>query len=358
MGAPLSKGALTPRAIILLAIAAVVLGSATLHRLVFADLPGPLFEFAGETMGTTFVVKVAAESLAPEDHEGIATRLRERLAELNGALSNWDPDSEVSRLNAHQSTDPFPVGEDLDRVLGTAWEVSEASGGAFDATVRPLVQAWGFGDNARVPGGPSAVELGRLRERVGYQRVSLLAGEVTKSRPDVVVDLSAIAKGYAVDALSRELSLQGYEDHLVEIGGEITASGRRPDGSPWRLAIEQPDVMGREVHRVLEVSDLGMATSGDYRTYYEQDGVRISHTIDPRTGYPIGHGLASVTVLHPEAMVADAWATALNVQGPEAGYRLATFLELPAYFIIRRSDGTFETRATPTFPASGPVREP
>jgi thiamine biosynthesis lipoprotein len=186
---------------------------------------------------------------------------------------------------------------------------------------------------------------------VGWQRLRIVDGAVVKARPDLVVDLSGIAKGYGVDAVSRELSSMGYGDHLVEIGGELQARGQRPDGTAWRVAIEEPDAEGRAVHRVLTLSDRGMATSGDYRNYYEQDGVRISHTIDPRDGRPIRHALASVTVLHPEAMYADAWATALDVLGPEAGFDLARERGMAAYFIVRGEGATFTTRVTPAFEA-------
>jgi thiamine biosynthesis lipoprotein len=350
MGAPLVKGGLTRRAIVLLVIALVVLSAASLHRLVFAELPGPVFEFSGETMGTNFLVKVAAASMSRDEHAVVASTVTARLAAVNALMSTWDPDSELSRFNRYASTDAFPVSGETLRVLAAAREVSEQSGGAFDVTIRPLVQVWGFGDGARVPGGPDPGELSRLRERVGWQRVELGVGSLSKSRPDVVCDLSAIAKGYAVDAVSGDLVRLGYRSHLVEVGGELRARGHKPNGSPWRVAIEVPEASGRRaVHRAVPLVDRAMATSGDYRNYYEQDGVRISHTIDPRSGHPIRHGLASVTVIHEQAMFADAWATALNVLGPEEGFQLAVERGLAGYFIVREKDGTFGTRATPAF---------
>lgn len=349
MGAPLVQRGLTRRVRVMLAVALLVLAAATVHRLLFADLPGPIFEFAGPTMGTTFVVKVAAPSMSPGTHEEIARTLTDRLKRVNGMMSTWDPDSEISRFNRHAGTDPFPVSPETARVMAVAREVSERSGGAFDVTVRPLVQAWGFGEGAKVPGGPSEEELAALRERVGWRRVRVGADgrSLVKTRPDVTCDLSAIAKGYAVDALSDDLLRLGFRDHLVEVGGELRARGRKPGGEPWRVAIETPrSEGGRSVFDVLLLDDLGMATSGDYRNYYERDGVRISHTIDPRDGRPIRHGLASVTVLHPETMWADAWATALDVLGPEAGFDRAEAEGLPAYFIVREPGGGFESRET------------
>ena len=352
MSSPLVKGGLTTRAKALLVIAVVVLTAASLHRLYWADLPGPIFEFSGPTMGTTFLVKVAAEDLSQEEHAEIARVIRERLVAVNAGLSNWDPGSEISRFNRHASIEPFRASRELLKVVGASLEVSEASGGAFDITIRPLVQAWGFGDGARISREPTPAELRLLLERVGWQRIRLQGGALAKSDPRLECDVSAIAKGYGVDAVSEDLVRLGYPEHLVEIGGELRGRGRKLDGSPWRVAIEVPEPEGqRRVHDVVPLVESGMATSGDYRNYYEQDGLRISHTIDPRDGRPIGHALASVTVLADEAMRADAWATALNVLGPEAGYALAEERALAAYFIIREKDGTFGNRETPAFTA-------
>ena len=352
MSSPLVRGGLTTRAKALLVIALVILTAASLHRLYWADLPGPIFEFSGPTMGTTFLVKVAAEDLSQEEHAEIARVIRERLVAVNGRMSNWDPGSEISRFNGHASMEPFRASRELSNVIAASLEVSEASGGAFDITIRPLVQAWGFGDGARITGGPNAAEIELLLERVGWWRVRVQGEALVKSQPGVECDLSAIAKGYGVDAVSEDLVRLGYPEHLVEIGGELRGRGRKLDGSPWRVAIEVPEPESRRsVHEVVPLAGWGMATSGDYRNYYERDGLRISHTIDPRDGRPIRHALASVTVLAGEAMWADAWATALNVLGPEAGYALAEERALAAYFIIREKDGTFGSRETPAFTA-------
>ena len=190
-----------------------------------------------------------------------------------------------------------------------------------------------------------------MRPLVGFERIEIdpSAGTLTKTLAGVTCDLSAIAKGYAVDRVAAALRELGHGDFLVEVGGEVRAQGRRPDGSFWRVAIETPDSNARSVFEVVSLHDLALATSGDYRNYYEVDGRRISHTIDPRTGHPIEHALASVSVLHSDAVHADALATALDVLGPEAGYALAQREGLAAYFIVRREDGSFAPRATPAF---------
>ena len=189
--------------------------------------------------------------------------------------------------------------------------------------------------------------------RTGYEKLEyrLDPPALRKLHPELTIDLSALAKGYGVDVLAEYLEEVGVQDYMVEIGGEIRARGTNPDGQVWRIGIEKPEPGGqRSVYEALPLEDLGMATSGDYRNYYELDGERLSHTIDPRTGRPITHKLASVTVLHEECAFADAYATALNVLGPERGYELAVSLKLPALFIVRVDD-RFEEKATPAFQA-------
>ena len=174
---------------------------------------------------------------------------------------------------------------------------------------------------------------------------------LTKRHPEVAADLSAVAKGHAADRVAQRLVAAGFDGFLVEVGGELRARGLRPDGTPWRVAIEEPVFEGRSIHRVLALEDHAIATSGDYRNYRETaDGIRVTHTIDPRTARPITHGLASVTVIHREAAWADAWATALNVLGPDEGYLLAERESLAATFIVRDGDG-FEARSTPALDA-------
>ena len=353
---PPGQAAVSRRTATLLLVSLLLLGIASWHRLYLAALPGPIFEFAGDTMGTRFLVKVAAPEMSRADYETIATAIRRRLDSVTSLMSTWEPESELSRFNRHAASTPFPISQDSLRVFEAAREVSELSGGAFDVTVAPLVQAWGFGARARVPGGPSDPELVQLRARVGWHRVRIdsEARTLSKAHPETVCDLSAIAKGYAVDRVALDLEQLGYRSHLVEIGGELRAGEPKLGGEPWRVAIETPTETAsgrRQVHQTIGLRDIGMATSGDYRSYYLKDGKHLSHTVDPRSGRPIQHALASVTVLHPEAMYADALATALNVLGPVAGYALAQDLGLPAHFIIREADGTFTFRETEPFTA-------
>ena len=309
-------------------------------------------------MGTTWSVKIAAADLSRDTERALAREIAETLARLDDLLSTWNPESELSRLNRSEGGVPFPVSPETLAVFEVAWEVSELTGGAFDATVGPLVAAWGFGAGATTRKAPSAYEIASLRSRIGFRNVKIHAeaSAVEKTSAEVVCDLSAVAKGFAVDEVARALSARGQQNFLVEIGGELRARGANLDGSPWRVAIEEPALARRSIHRIVELRDLAMATSGDYRNYYEAQGLRISHIIDPRTARPIAHALASVTVLHRDAAHADALATALSVLGPVEGYRLAEARGIAAYFIVRENasasanqDADFSARMTKGF---------
>lgn len=341
---------ITPRVVLVLATLAALLAALSVHRLQCGGVVGPYVAFSGRSMGTTYEVKVARHDLSPDDMREVGAAIEHTLERVNALMSTWRDDSEISRFNAHTSTAPFAVDDETARVIAAALEVSRKSGGAFDVTVGPLVEAWGFG-RTEIEFVPDEEQITALRARVGWQKLSLDPSDssLSKTVPDLEADLSALAKGYGVDAVAEALEVIGQTAYLVEIGGELRARGERLDGRPFRVAIEEPIIDDRRIHRVIELRDIAMATSGDYRNWIDVDGLRLSHTLDPRTGRPITHDLASVTVLHPQAMWADAWATALNVLGPDAGYELARREGLPAYFIVRTGEGGFESRATPAF---------
>jgi thiamine biosynthesis lipoprotein len=236
--------------------------------------------------------------------------------------------------------------------VDAAARLSRESAGAFDVTVGPLVNLWGFGPQAGAapahPAVPGDEALARARQRVGFDKLEVrLDPPALRKEAELYVDLSAIAKGHGVDRVAGRLVSAGCSDLLVDVGGEVRAIGRNPGGRVWRVGVETPDpAQLGGVERVLVLDHVAAATSGDYRNYVEVDGQRYSHTIDPRTGRPVSHGLASVTVLHASAMWADGYATALDVLGPEAGFELAERLGLPALFLVRE-DGSFRTRYTP-----------
>ena len=316
---------------------------------------GPeVFSFKGPTMGTTFAITVVADHIDAAESEVLRAAIGDELEEMNRLMSNYRPDSEISRFNAHQSLDAFPLSAPMVEVLVISEEVSRLSGGAFDITIPPLLEAWGFGPHAdpkRDP--PTAAALEALGGRVGQDLLVLdrHAQTARKRHIKLQIDLSAIAPGYAADRLAALLSTRGYSRFMVDVGGEFSVLGHNQRGEAWRVGIERPTKTGTDapvLQRVINLERGALATSGDYRTYREIDGRRISHTIDPRTQKPIAHGLASVTVIAENAARADALATALNVLGPEEGLVLAIEQALPVMMIIREGEG-FTTRTTPAF---------
>ncbi len=305
----------------------------------------PLMEVGGETMGTTYIVKVVSPPPALTEQR-LGSMVATALSEVNQRLSNWISDSEVSRFNASASTMPVPISTDFLNVMTESFEIHRATGGRFDVTVAPLINLWGFGprdENAPIP---SQGAVNTALEQVGMARhLSLDSKGLRKLRPDVSVNLSAIAKGYGVDRVAQALVLAGVENYLVEIGGDLATQGHNAAGAPWRVGIEKPQAHGREIQLVVSVSGLGMATSGDYRNFVMHEGKRFSHIIDPVTGRPITHGLASVTVLAETGTRADGWATALLVMGDTAGLKVADSLGIAAYFIVRQDDGFVTMRS-------------
>ena len=314
---------------------------------------GPqLHTITGPTMGTSYTVKVVAHELDDERRGELQELIQNQLDDVNSKMSHYLGDSELTLLNRWQSVEPFSVSQETFEVLNHALRVSQLSGGAFDVTIAPLVDAWGFGPPGRPTDPPQQEAIDRLLAWTGWEFLELLPDgpSVRKLVPELTFDLSAIAKGYGVDQVAEALESEEVEHYMVEVGGEIRTRGSNPNGNPWRIAIEKPDPTQREMQLVLPLSNLSLATSGDYRNYYEEEGKRISHTIDPRTGWPITHSVASVSVVHRECVQADAFATALLVLGPD-GFELAEELGLAAFFLARSPDGGFAERQTPAFSA-------
>lgn len=311
--------------------------------------PQAQFEHYGLAFGTSFSVK-ATRLPAGIGPETLKAQLEALLEEVDRTMSTYRPDSQLSRFNHRASTDWQSVSEDLAQVVIAALEVSEWSDGAFDVTVGPLVNLWGFGPDPRRQQPPPDEAIEVAKARVGYRNLEAQPQPpaLRKRRPDLYVDLSAIAKGFAVDRLAKHLESLGVTDYLVEIGGEVRLKGESPRGGGWRIAIEKPVPKVRQVEKILTLTDTAMATSGDYRNYFEVAGRRFSHTIDPRTGRPIVHRLASVTVLCHTTMQADALATALMVLGPETGFAKAERDGIPALFVVKEQD-RFSEKPTSAF---------
>lgn len=309
-----------------------------------------IYSIQGPIMGTQYQVKVVLtpdrEQLLPHLQQGIF----DALTKVDRLMSTYKADSEISRFNRLGELRWFDLSPETLEVIQLSQSLSEATGGAFDITVGPLVNLWGFGPRYREDQVPAVEEIQRVRDYVGYQLLELDESRyaIRKKHPELYIDLSAIAKGYAVDQVAEYLTDQSVQDYLVEVGGEIRTSGVKPGNLPWRLAIEVPKENQRAIEGVVEITGMAMATSGDYRNYYEQDGRRYSHTIDPTTGNPIVHTLASVTVIHESCALADGLATAFMVMGTKRAMEYAVENGIAAYFIDR--DGTdFRTAQTEQF---------
>lgn len=304
----------------------------------------------GPTMGTSWSVRLVDDGGVPPD---LDERVRATLDGVIDEMSNWRDDTDLSRFNAAPAGSWHALPDALFMVLEQALSVARESGGAYDPTVGPLVDLWGFGPQgprAR----PSAAEIEAVRGRVGWERIELdVAGRRARQPGGAHVDLSGIAKGYAVDAVARCLRRAGVAGYLVEIGGELAGHGVKPDGTPWWVELDRAwDANGESSvpPTLVALEGLAVATSGDYRRHVSDGQGMYSHTLDPRTGAPIGNGVVSVTVLHPECMAADALATALTVMGPDEGLRWAARRGLAAQFVQRTAQGYRETM-TPNFAA-------
>ena len=312
--------------------------------------PDPTVRLTGATMGTSYELKLvpAPGQTVPAD---LQARVEAMLTLVNRQMSTYDPDSELSRFNKNPSTDWIAVSPELQQVVAEGLRIGELSGGAFDITVGPLVNLWGFGPEPRRDEVPSTAAIAQARERVGDWRLHARAEPpaLKKDRADLYVDLSAMAKGYGVDRMAALIDTTGVGNYLASIGGEIRAQGRNGRGEPWTIAIEKPEAGQRSVERLIRLGDHTVSTSGNYRNFFEQNGQRYSHVINPRTGWPVPHTLASVTVIGDRSMVADATATALLAAGPELGFQLASEHHLAAFFVLIEPDGGFKERFTPEF---------
>lgn len=305
----------------------------------------------GETMGTYYRVLINRRD--GQKTESLQSGIDRLLDRIEDQMSTWRPESELSRFNASGSTDWFDVSKETAFVVAESLRIAEQSGGAFDPTVGPLIDLWSFGSRQATPRIPTDEEIATARSRTGWQKVQVRTDPpaLQKSQPEIRLDLSAIAKGYGVDAVSNWLVERGEPDHLVEIGGEDRGRGLKPDGSAWRIGVQSPGGMppeqsGGAIFQIVALNDQSIATSGDYQNYFEVDGKRYSHTIDPATGRPITHDVASVSVLAESCMVADGWATALSVLGPEKGLKLARTQQRPVLMLVR-GQPRFDVLTTP-----------
>ncbi|NOX56137.1 MAG: FAD:protein FMN transferase [Planctomycetes bacterium] len=340
-----AAGTAKPFLALLLAVAFGVSGCQTRE----SPRVGAPVGFVGLTMGTSYSVKVARLPTGLTQSE-LRDEVNRRLERLNALMSTFRDDSEVSRFNASASTDWFSVSRETAVVVSEAQRISQLTHGAFDVTVEPLVKLWHFGPDDGEFRVPTEEQIRSAQQRVGFENleVRLNPPALRKKRSGLTIDLSAIAKGYAVDQVAEYLESAGVSGYLVEIGGETRTRGTKADGQPWRVGIEQPDATRIAVLRVIELRDGAVATSGDYRNFFVHAGKRYSHEIDPRTGRPIEFRLALVSVVHRSCMTADALATAIMVMGPDEGYNFAIDEGL-AVLMVERTSAGLRVKTTPKF---------
>ncbi|MDD9806820.1 MAG: FAD:protein FMN transferase [Gammaproteobacteria bacterium] len=319
---------------------------AALLALAGCDAAPPPAEHAlhGETMGTTWSVKLF-DAVPAAEYDAMAAEIAVLFDGLNAAMSTYIEDSEISRFNRSRDTAWQPVSPALAEIVAQALEISGHTRGAFDVTVAPIVALWGFGAAQKEGTFPDRMLLDDLMKTVGYRHLSarLEPPALRKGVPALQVDLSAIAKGYAVDRVAALVAAHGVNNYLAEVGGELRASGVSQLLRPWRVGVEKPMPGWRETMHIVELKGRGIATSGDYRNFIELDGRRYSHGIDPRTGEPAPYRGASMTVIADTAMEADAWATGLFVLGKDEALAIAEAHGLAVYFIEQAGDGFSQT---------------
>ncbi len=324
---------------------------AVLALLVACGPQASVSRLQGATMGTTWHATLVSQVGAKLDEAALTAGIELQLEAVNASMSTYRQDSTISRFNQSPPGEWFALDEDFVKVLAAALAIGEQSRGAYDVTVGPLVNLWGFGPQGPAEGAPPAAEIAAMVAQVGQDKLDFdPAGKRLRKRGELYLDFSSIAKGYAVDRIADWLEEQGVHDYLVEVGGELRVAGKSPRGDDWRVAIEQPDSQRFAVAGTVSPRNAAVATSGDYRNYFELDGKRYSHSIDPRTGYPVTHELVSVTVVHASTALADGWATALTVLGPSDAWSVALEQGLAVY-LIQRSGDSFESRYTPAFAA-------
>lgn len=299
--------------------------------------------FSGKTMGTTYHIKVVYGFLQSTGQ--LEDQISRRLREVNQSMSAFIPESELNRFNNFQKTgEPFHASSDFMKVMTLACEIHRITEGAWDGTLKPLIDLWGFGSKHAGHQVPEPSAIAQCLKTIGFQHIACFPeGYLVKKKAFVTVDLASIAKGYGVDAICELIAEDGFDNYLVEIGGEVRASGRNSQGRPWKVGINTPksDAAVDDVYRIVALNNQAMATSGNYRNFFEMNGKRYSHVVDPRTGYPVDNAVISVSVSASSCAFADALATGLMVMGPDKGIELINGLEnIECLMVVQNRDGS------------------
>lgn len=310
----------------------------------------PAVVISGKTMGTFYRVSVVGldKSREPE----LRQQIEAQLAEDDHQLSTYKDDSVLSIFNQYKGSVPQPISSGMADAIVTSLRIGQKTAGAMDITVGPLVNLWGFGPNKEPVKMPTQAKIDRAKAEVGLQHLKVIQRSdgqyLQKDLPGLYVDLSTVGEGYATDHLARLVEANGISDYLVSVGGAVVSRGKNPEGKPWQVAIQKPTDKENAVQAIVDLQGMGISTSGSYRNYYELDGKRLSHIIDPATGRPITHKLVSATVIAPTALEADGWDTGLMVLGTDKALALAEKEHLAVYLITKEGDG-FKTNMTQQF---------
>ena len=301
------------------------------------------YVFTGYTMGTQYNVKLVGLEVEEDSLKEIKKAIEDKLAQVNRQMSTYDPESEISHFNNTNLVDEFEISAGFAKVMGLSRDISEKTAGAFDPTVSPLIDIWGFGYIKKTKDFPDEIEIQEALKNVGFRKVSCSSNILKKAVPNLQLNLSAIAKGYGVDVIAGIVSESGFTNYMVEIGGEVITSGLNQSGEVWRIGVQNPafgSEVGTDNVMVVILPQKAIATSGDYRNYFEYKGKTYSHVIDPRTGYPTESGVASASVIADTCMMADALATALMVMGPVKGLELIENIKgVEAVITVRNENG-------------------
>ncbi|MCB0731931.1 MAG: FAD:protein FMN transferase [Ignavibacteriae bacterium] len=300
----------------------------------------------GSTMGTSYSVKIVDTKVL--NSEILKYQIDSILVLVNQQMSTYINDSELSKFNTSLDTNWIKVSEELCSVINDAINIGNESNGFYDVTIGPVVNLWGFGPDFKPYKIPSPEEIKFAEDKVGISKLKadVKNSTIKKNISDLYCDLSSIAKGFGVDKVALFIEEIGYTNYMVEIGGEVRTKGKNDKNENWKIGIPTP--LGNTLQKIISISEVSVATSGDYLNYFEEDGIRYSHLIDPKIGKPISHNLASVTVIYENCRIADALATTINVMGPEIGYDFALKKKLPIFMIVRK-DNKFIEKVTPQF---------
>ncbi|MCC5844513.1 MAG: FAD:protein FMN transferase [Verrucomicrobia bacterium] len=306
--------------------------------------------FDGRTMGTYYIVTIAGVELPDAETDRLHRLVEAELRDINQAMSTYIPDSEISRFNAAPAAEPFAISPSFRQVMERAFDLHEKLNGYFDPTLSPLINLWGFGHTGAPEHAPGEEEIARLLDRVGLHRIQLTDDGLVKESPELELNLSAIAKGFAADQLADLLFNEGYVNVFIEIGGDLAVRGKNPAGGPWRIGIQVPERDGPEdILKIIGMESGGMATSGDYRIYRENPDGFSHHILHPHTGRPVLSTLTSVTVIAKDCMTADAISTGLFVMGTEAGLNWVNSQPGVEALFIDRDNGGFTRTASEGF---------